>query len=92
MAWEDLPKDTKSLALTFIDYDAVPVCCFPWIHWTVSHIDPALKELPENASVNIKLVEGVTSWHSGIIPKEWQLNKEDASGFGGCVKRAKFLI
>ena len=84
LAWEDLPSNTKSLALIFIDYDAIPVCGFPWIHWTVANIDPALKELPENASANMKLLEGVTSWGSGIIPEDWKLNKEEATGFGGC--------
>lgn len=84
LAWEDLPKDTVSLALTFIDHDAIPVCGFTWIHWTVANIDPALNELPENASVNLNLLEGVTSWSSGIISKDWRLNKEDDVGFGGC--------
>lgn len=84
LSWEDLPKNTVSLALTFLDHDAIPVCGFSWIHWTVANIDPALKELPENASVNLNLVEGVTSWSSGIIPEEWRLSKEDDAGFGGC--------
>jgi len=84
LAWEDLPKDTVSLVLTFVDYDAIPVCGFTWIHWTVANIDPLLNELPENASVNLNLLEGVTSWNSGIIPEDWRLDKEDATGFGGC--------
>jgi len=84
LAWEDVPANTKSLVLIFIDHDAIPVCGFTWIHWTVANIDPALKELPENASVNMDLLEGVTSWNSGIIPEDWRLNREDATGFGGC--------
>ena len=84
IAWEDLPTDTASLALIFVDHDAIPVCGFTWIHWTVANIAPSLKELPENASVNMDLLEGVTSWNSGIIPEKWKLNEIDATGFGGC--------
>ncbi len=84
LAWEELPQNTASLALIFIDHDAIPVCGFSWIHWTVANIDPSLNELPENASVNLDLLEGVTSWSSGIIPEEWRLSKEEDAGFGGC--------
>ena len=84
LSWEDLPQNTVSLALTFVDHDAIPVCGFSWIHWTVANIDPALKELPENASVNLKLLQGVTSWSSCLIPKDERMCKEDDAGFGGC--------
>lgn len=84
IGWNDLPSGTESLALIFIDHDAIPVCGFSWIHWTVANIDPKLKELPENASANLKLLEGVTSWYSGIIPEDWKLDLDDATGFGGC--------
>ena len=84
IAWEDVPKNAQSLALIFIDYDAIPVCGFTWIHWTVANIDPAQKELPENASLEKKLLEGVSSWASPIIPESWRLNVEDAAGYGGC--------
>lgn len=84
LAWQDLPKNTQSLAILFLDHDAIPVCGFTWIHWAVANIDPALGELPENASVTMDLLEGVTSWSSGIIPAEWRLSKEDDVGFGGC--------
>ena len=30
---EDLPPFTESIAIFFIDWDSVPVCGFPWIHW-----------------------------------------------------------
>jgi Raf kinase inhibitor-like YbhB/YbcL family protein len=84
LSWEDLPKNTVSLALIFIDHDAIPVCGFSWIHWTVANIDPSLKELPENASATLNLLQGVTSWSSGILPDEWRLSKEEDAGFGGC--------
>ncbi len=84
LAWQDVPPDTKSLALTFIDHDAIPVCGFTWIHWLVADIDPKLHALPENASATIELVEGVNSWGSGIIPEDWRLTKEEATMYGGC--------
>jgi len=84
IAWDNLPKKTKSLVLTFIDYDAVPVCGFPWIHWTVSNINPLLLELPEDASEKMNLLEGITSWFSPLLPTEIKLDKEQAIGYGGC--------
>ena len=84
LSWSDLPKNTKTLALVFIDHDAIPVCGFSWIHWTVANIDPNLKELTENASVEKKLLEGVTSWALPFVPDTWKLTHEEATGFGGC--------
>lgn len=84
LAWAELPKNTVSLALTFVDHDAIPVCGFTWIHWLVANIDPSFSELPEDASKNLNLLEGVTSWSSGIIPNDWRLSKDDDVGFGGC--------
>lgn len=84
LAWRNVPSNAKSLALVFIDHDAIPVCGFTWIHWTVANIDPNLNELPENASQDLKLLEGVTSWAAPFAPAEWRLSKEDATGFGGC--------
>lgn len=66
--FKDIPSETKSLALTFIDYDAVPVCGFPWIHWTVANIPGVITELPENAS-EIKpfsIIQGQNSFASPL--------------------------
>lgn len=30
---EGIPAETEALAIMFIDWDSVPVCGFPWIHW-----------------------------------------------------------
>ncbi|MGL5590908.1 MAG: YbhB/YbcL family Raf kinase inhibitor-like protein [Metamycoplasmataceae bacterium] len=83
IGWSDLPKDTVSLAIVFYDNDAVPVCGFSWIHWLAANIDPSLKELPENASIELadKMVQGKNSWSSGLLPKEMQSH---ATLFGGC--------
>lgn len=49
---EDVPAGAQSLALAFFDFDSTPVCGFTWIHWLMCNIDPATKEIPENASQN----------------------------------------
>lgn len=84
LGWQDLPVGTKSLALVFLDHDAIPVCGFTWIHWTIANIDPAQHELTENASIEKDLLEGMTSWGSEILPPEWKLSPEEGIGFGGC--------
>lgn len=95
LGWENLPQNTQSLAIIFIDHEAIPVCGFSWIHWTVANIDPNLKELPENASIEMDLLEGVTSWNAPIAPEEWRLTRDDAIGYGGCAppdKDHRYLI
>jgi Raf kinase inhibitor-like YbhB/YbcL family protein len=84
LAWDDLPVNTKSLALVFIDHDAITPMGFTWIHWVVANIDPALTELPENASVEQNLLQGVNSWRSPLLPEADRLTREEASHFGGC--------
>lgn len=56
-----LPTDTAALALTLIDYDAVPVAGFPWIHWIATDI--AVTDLiPENASaLETEMTQGKNS-------------------------------
>lgn len=56
IAISDVPAGAKSLALSFVDFDSIPVCGFAWIHWTACDIDPATTLVPENAS------------HSGEFP------------------------
>ncbi|WP_125608041.1 YbhB/YbcL family Raf kinase inhibitor-like protein [Lapidilactobacillus bayanensis] len=52
----NVPVETSSLALTFLDFDAVPVGGFVWIHWLAANI-PAQKQvkLPANASQSRQL-------------------------------------
>ncbi|KAF0465654.1 YbhB/YbcL family Raf kinase inhibitor-like protein [Pediococcus pentosaceus] len=63
----DIPIGTKALALTLIDYDAVPVAGFPWIHWIATDID-ATNYIPENISIlNTGIVQGKNSSVSKYI-------------------------
>lgn len=50
IAVEDVPAGTVSLALSFVDYDSVPVYGFAWIHWAACGIAPGTTLIPENAS------------------------------------------
>lgn len=74
----DYPEGTASFAVVFDDHDAVPVCGFTWIHWTVANLKRPYME--ENESVEGgDFVQGVNSWHSCAS----DLNREDATGYGG---------
>jgi Raf kinase inhibitor-like protein, YbhB/YbcL family len=71
------PKGTRSFAIVMEDLDAIPVCGFSWIHWTVSDLQKDILE--DNESVNGKFTQGVNSYHS-VASK---LSKEEATGYGG---------
>ena len=52
LAWDGVPRGTKSLVLLIDDPDA-PDPKAPqlvWVHWVVYNIPPDTKGLPENAS------------------------------------------
>jgi Raf kinase inhibitor-like YbhB/YbcL family protein len=65
----DVPKEAKSLALTLIDWDAIPVGGFAWIHWTAANISPDVTEIPANNSQTLKvpMVQGRNSTAGGLI-------------------------
>ena len=84
LTWTQLPTDTQTLALTMVDFDAIPPCGFPWIHWCVANIDPTLGSLPENASVDLNLTEGANSWSSGLLDSQNRIERLESAAFGGC--------
>jgi hypothetical protein len=50
---EELPEGTRALAWIFMDWDSIPVCGFPWIHWCaqLSVAEGAASvEVPDDAS------------------------------------------
>ena len=49
---DDVPAEAQSLALTFVDFDAVPVGGFVWIHWLACDFAPDVRLIPENASAS----------------------------------------
>lgn len=75
---EGAPEGTKSFAVVFDDYDAVPVSGFCWIHWILCDLKDT--EVPEGASGNSdRFTEGCNSWH-GVLDN---LTMEQSSRYGG---------
>lgn len=61
----DVPQGARALAWVFYDWDSVPVCGLPWIHWDawLGFADgavPARVEIPEDASR-----QGLAGLHEG---------------------------
>lgn len=68
LAWSNLPKGAKELALICDDPDApTPE---PWMHWVIYKLPPTLQGLPEGVPRDAKLSEpagalqGKNSWES----------------------------
>ncbi|MGN0098527.1 MAG: YbhB/YbcL family Raf kinase inhibitor-like protein [Candidatus Methanomethylophilaceae archaeon] len=75
---EDAPEGTKSFAVVFDDYDAIPVSGFCWIHWIACDLKKtSVKEGESHNSPDF--TEGCNSWH-GIADR---LTREQAVGYGG---------
>ena len=74
----DAPSGTKSFAVVLDDPDAIPVCGFCWIHWTLCNLTAT--EVEENASATApSFVQGCTSFHSAASDE----TREQASCYGG---------
>ena len=60
---EEVPRETVSLAIEFVDYDAIPVGGFCWIHWLACDIEPDTVLIPEDASAqeSIAMIQGSNS-------------------------------
>ncbi|GAA2970285.1 YbhB/YbcL family Raf kinase inhibitor-like protein [Lentilactobacillus parakefiri] len=65
----NVPEGAQSLALTLLDWDAVPVSGFPWIHWIAANIAPDVTEIPENNSqqLRVAMIQGRNSIAGGLI-------------------------
>lgn len=59
---QDMPADTDCLAISLIDYDAVPFTGFPFIHWLIANV-PA-QDVKEDLSRNFEGPQGMNSWYS----------------------------
>jgi len=58
-----IPDNTVALAISLIDYDAVPRTGFPFIHWLAANV-PVMAELPADFSRNFEGPQGQNSWMS----------------------------
>ena len=70
---KSVPVSTKAFALSLIDYDAVPVCSFPWIHWLAANIPAELVNIPENFSLicGEPTVQGKNSFSSPLLENDF---------------------
>ncbi len=76
---ENAPKETVSFAIMYEDKDAVPVCGFSWIHWTVANLTRT--EVLENESQTATdFIQGCNSYISLQGGKQ---SIELASFYGG---------
>lgn len=60
---QSIPEKTQSLAISLIDYDAVPRTGFPFIHWLATNVPP-MAEIPVDFSRNYEGPQGQNSWMS----------------------------
>ncbi|MED2975020.1 YbhB/YbcL family Raf kinase inhibitor-like protein [Fictibacillus sp. B-59209] len=74
------PEGTRAFSITLIDYDAVPVVGFPFIHWLVANL-PKDSLASNESSTNPKLIQGVNSFASPLRPNP--LTPAEASRYGG---------
>lgn len=52
----DIPDGTQSLSISLIDYDAIPVGGFPWIHWLAANVP--VGNVPEDLRATGQAVSG----------------------------------
>lgn len=74
----DAPEGTRSFAVVMEDRDAIPVCGFSWIHWTVANLTGTVLE-EGDSNLRKDIVQGVNSYHSCAS----DLSAEEATGYGG---------
>lgn len=63
LEWKLYNRNSHYLHILFIDYDAIPVCGMPFIHWTVANIDLYKNnKINVNDAINNKtLIQGLNS-------------------------------
>ncbi|GFH41331.1 YbhB/YbcL family Raf kinase inhibitor-like protein [Pseudolactococcus insecticola] len=64
----DVPADAQFLSWSLVDYDAVPVAGFPWIHWLVADV-PVTSQIAEDFSRKTRAAQGKNSNASRFLTK-----------------------
>lgn len=83
IAWEDIPEETISISLIYMDYDNARDEGVPWIHWLASDIPAKWGHLKEG--INRKeegFVQGHNSWSIPYSPYN-EIDEKLTVGFGG---------
>lgn len=58
----DIPAEAQSLSISLIDYDAIPVGGFPWIHWLAANVP--VGHVSEDLRATGRTISGMNStWH-----------------------------
>ncbi|WP_125580124.1 YbhB/YbcL family Raf kinase inhibitor-like protein [Levilactobacillus cerevisiae] len=73
-----LPKQTQALAITLIDYDAVPRTGFPFIHWLAVDL-PVMTEITTDFSRHYTGAQGRNSW----VSRFYDVDEVLTTGFAG---------
>jgi len=77
----DYPAGTKTFALVMQDRDAIPVCGFSWLHWSIANLSRDFLE--ENEGIRAAdFIQGINSRVSRLLPDRF--TEEEATGYGGC--------
>ncbi len=65
----DIPEDVKYFCFSLIDYDAIAVCGFPWIHWVVANVSADNTLIFEDFSRDLSLskIQGSNSFASFFV-------------------------
>ncbi|NGJ56384.1 diaminopimelate decarboxylase [Staphylococcus aureus] len=72
-----LPSSVKRgdyLAWSLIDYDAIPVCGFAWIHWSVANVSVSGNSISIKADLSRTkgdYVQGKNSFTSGVLAEDF---------------------
>ncbi|KXT76487.1 YbhB/YbcL family Raf kinase inhibitor-like protein [Streptococcus sp. DD12] len=66
-ALHEVHRGAKSLAWTLMDWDAIPVCGFPYIHWVVANVPANQLTIPEDFARQGKAhTRGINSSYSPL--------------------------
>lgn len=79
-----LPSFVRYLHWRFVDDDAIPVCGFSWIHWTVANVPSEALMFDFNDSHALQIPEDFSRKMTSMIPEAVQGVNSQASRFIGC--------
>ncbi|KRN27920.1 phospholipid-binding protein [Lactobacillus selangorensis] len=78
----DAPAPTETFAIAMLDFDAIPVCGFPWIHWVAANIPATDFKVPADNSRTLKvpMVQGNNSNAGSLVGESDPLTTRHYTG------------